>query len=643
MKPSVIQSWITTHNRQILFAAIALYSGLFSLIAIWKYHNFYYTAIDLAIFNQTFFNSLLGNWFGLTIHPPSYLGDHFSPLLILLLPFYALTKNPESLLILLATINGLSAWPLYLIAKKALGAKLALPVALAWLLNPVVQNTTLFEFNFLSFAVFFLFWAFYSYQRKKFLPAVLFLLLAMLAREDVSLVVLMFGIVALGQKKSWRWVVTPLIMGLVYFSAAVFVIKVFAPADEYKFFIYYPWINHLTTQPWLPIIYLLRPNNIIYLIGLGLTVVFLPLISPLFLLLGAIIALQLLLGGSGGGQLLLETHYSSLLLPALFIASIYGLKKIFDPNQKPTIIKLVNQHRALLTTLLVFGVFYASVTLGPASGIWQHRHRTDNSKARATMLRQIPDDQAVASSYQFLPTLSSRKNIYSFNYAFLGKQQFLRSDYKLPEDTTWIALDFSDLITYQIQYGFNPYYQNQYQAALKTWPKLLDDFGLVAITDSYALYQRNATAAFELVKILDTPPINANAVSLTNGVIFLGYQKEAGQYQLLWQLMLPQEIPYRIRLELIKDGKTVYQKLYPFGYDLLLNAPAGPANVQTNYWFNPDHRVAPGTYDLKLTLVKIIDGGIEVDEIRSTKNVIDQEEIIGEILKTKFIVPLDTL
>src|SRR3989344_7812119 len=87
-------------HKIILGIAIALYCALFIFLTLWKYYHFYYDNLDLAIFNNVFFNTLRGNFFAATIHPPTYLGDHFSPFIFLLIPFYALKPGPEILLIL---------------------------------------------------------------------------------------------------------------------------------------------------------------------------------------------------------------------------------------------------------------------------------------------------------------------------------------------------------------------------------------------------------------------------------------------------------------------------------------------------------------------------------------------------------------
>src|SRR3989338_5825260 len=119
----------------ILTVAIGLYVVIFSIFSLWKYNNFLYNGLDLAIINQVFYNTAHGNAFASSIHPPSYLGDHVNPIILVLLPLYYLLASPKTLLILQTIFLALAAWPLYLIAKKVLNETWGLFFGLAWLLN----------------------------------------------------------------------------------------------------------------------------------------------------------------------------------------------------------------------------------------------------------------------------------------------------------------------------------------------------------------------------------------------------------------------------------------------------------------------------------------------------------------------------
>jgi hypothetical protein len=213
----------------------------------------------------------------------------------------------------------------------------------------------------------------------------------------------------------------------------------------------------------------------------------------------------------------------------------------------------------------------------------------------------------------------------------LGKQQFLTQNYSLPQDTQFLAIDFADLVTYQLQYGNNNFYQFQYQRALNYWNKNLTDFGAIAINDSIVLYQKGAASQFNLVRTLANPPSSEIAadLSLNQEIKLLGYNKNNGQYQLFWRLdyLIPN---YCLQLTLLNQkNKIVYQKIYPFAYGLLPpNENWHNQNIQTNYWFG-FYGVDKGTYTAKINLLDITKGGLQLDADRSTVNIIDQKELIG--------------
>ena len=103
----------------IVFLAVICYTIILSYYAIAKYNAFNAYAWDLGIFNQSLWTTLhtknfLFSTVELFINPTgSFFGTHFSPILFLVLPFYALYSSPETLLVFQSAILALGAVPLY--------------------------------------------------------------------------------------------------------------------------------------------------------------------------------------------------------------------------------------------------------------------------------------------------------------------------------------------------------------------------------------------------------------------------------------------------------------------------------------------------------------------------------------------------
>ncbi|MFA5022285.1 MAG: DUF2079 domain-containing protein [Patescibacteria group bacterium] len=640
---SQLKLLIGKHGQWLVFFSALIYFFLFCFISLWKYYNFGYNALDLAIINQVFYNTSLGNFFASSIHPLTYLGDHFSPIIFLLLPFYFLVQQPTTLLILQTIILTSCVWPIYLIAKSTLNKNWAVFFALAWLINPFVQNINLFEFSFLPIAIFLLLFTFYFYQTKNFIWFILFGFLSLLVREDVALVIFMFGLVALLEKKGIKWWLTCLMGSSLYFILALKITALFAPDQHYKFLIYYSWLGqtpllilkNIILKPYLPLAHLFMIGNWEMVLGLLLPFIFLPLIAPFYLLLAAIIFGQMAFGASGGGQLILQTHYVSLFLPPVFIAAVYSIKKIYTTKtEDQKFILLIKKYQPLAFLLLITALIYSFFTLGPILGVtkyfYQNGFFSQKSLTKQKLISEIPAQAAVAAGYDFLTPLSSRNNLYSFNYVFLGKQQFLSKDYSLPINTQFLIFDYQDLISYQLQYGQSDFYQKQYEQGLKNWSKNLAGFGLIDLSGSLVLYQKGAENKFELLKILDQKPklqIDQN-VNLNQEINFFGFNKLDNQYQLFWQTTQSNK-PYRIITILKRDDKIFSQQIYPWAYDQLISQDLNKKIIQTNYWFEFDQKIPAGIYNLKLKLLEIEKGGIEINEISGTKNVIDKQNFIG--------------
>lgn len=645
-----VEKFLDQRARWIVIIAIVIYVAIFSFISLWKYYNFGYNGLDLAIINQVFYNSAQGNFFASSIHPPNYLGDHFTPILFLLLPFYFLLKNPQSLLILQTLALALTAWPIYLVSKKILDKKWALFMALAWLFNPFVQNINLFEFHFLPFATFFIVWIFYFYREKKFWPFLIFSSLALLVREDVAFVVVIFGLLAMIDRRQIKWWLTPILLSIVYFLLAVTLSSLASQTDQYKFLLYYSWlgnswleiIKNVALHPWILIPKIFSPGSIIVALGLLLPTAYLPLLKPKYLLLSSLIYLQLIMGtGWNWLAMILFTQYGSLLLPGIFLAMIFGVKKLYDLKFKDKALQSIFKQKGILMTIISIAVIYSTLIIGPLPGsiakIARQGLISPEARAKGLILQQIPAGAAVATTYELLTPLSSRANIYSLNYVFLGKLQFLAQDYALPDEAEYLLIDYQDLVTYQLQYDRNDFYQNQYKIALAAWPEVLKNFGLVTIQDSLALYKKGTESKFNLVEYFNQAPEISFSKNLNSQALkFLGYNKINNHYQLFWQKNQLLEKNYYLKLTI--NNKT--KKIYPLGYGLLNDEQHQDKKIiQTNYWFEFNDLTTGNNNKFTIDLIEIVSGGIEVDGVRSTKNVIDQQTtILSEILTEKVVI-----
>jgi len=70
-----------------------------------RHESYHSNGFDLGLFNQVFWNTTQGRPFESTMSqalpiPHSLLGDHFSPVFLLILPFYFAYPHPETLVVI---------------------------------------------------------------------------------------------------------------------------------------------------------------------------------------------------------------------------------------------------------------------------------------------------------------------------------------------------------------------------------------------------------------------------------------------------------------------------------------------------------------------------------------------------------------
>ncbi len=609
--------------KKIIIGLIIFYIILVFSICLYKYFTFAYNGFDLAIFNQVFYNSSLGDFFKSSIHPPSYLGDHFAPIIILLLPIYLIFKSPITLLFIQTLFLSLATIPLYLICKKHLLPQHSLIILLLFLFNPVTLNINLFEFHLLAFIPFFIFWLFYFYDTSKFRLFIVFTILSLLIREDVSFIVFMFGFIAILDKRKLKWILTPSILSVIYFFTSLKIISLFAVSHGYKFLEFYSWLGASLDEIFIN--FFLKFNlvflqifdffNFEFILGFFLVFLFIPIFRPKYLLLSLGMFLQIALGSGISGELILKMHYGAIFLTVFTISSIFSLKYL-SKNKKYLNIK--QKYKYLLSIYFIIGFGYVFLTLGPIIPAINNIINFDYGqvKLKSEFISLIPQEASVATTYDFLTPLSSRRNIYSMNYVFLGKTQYGLSDYKLPEDTQNILINNWEFLTYHFHYDTNPRYDYANAFARFRQTLLEQGFSTLKIKNNLSLLAKNNEITKNIIFTHDTYPEikNSFSVNLDDQIEFLGYNQNNQDYSFFFRPLSRLERPYFIKLD---------QQIYPLGYGLYPTL-SWPENkiIQLNF------------YGIKkINELEIIDlkGGLELNGLGSLIRIIDNEKSLGLI------------
>lgn len=378
----------------------------------------------------------------------SVFGMDWMPMLLFFVPVYALFPSPHVLFFLQIVGSALGAVPVYWLARDRLGVKLAaVGAAVAYLLYPTLLHTALNPFQVRLFALTLLLFGFYFYERGNWQLFLACALMSMLARTDVALVVMMFGLYGLLTRRRWQFVVPPLIVGLGYFALSTFVIT---PSFAYAGALTPPppgtqldmscwpcgmspqlaYYSHLgRTGPEILQFVLLHPLDalnkaviepgllgpkLMYLLNLLVPLGLLPLFAPKPIVLGLpVIALNLL--SLRGSQIDLESHYSLLLIPGLVVAAIYGasnLRNWFAGRDRNRADRRVLQLGGVALALwaLVMTAFYAN----PVVRVIRFHESPARVQAANELVAMLPPDAKVAVTSKLAPQLLPRRYIYNF-------------------------------------------------------------------------------------------------------------------------------------------------------------------------------------------------------------------------------------
>jgi len=330
----------------LLCISIFIYISVYSFLSFLNYKNLSIMKIgDFALFNQVFWYTINGKILHSQILGYNFLGEHFSPIIIVLAPFYFFFPNPLTLLILQTIIIGIGAIPLYLLVKdKFKDSLLALSFSLAYLLYPMTGRVNLLEFHEIIFCMPSLLFTFYFLLKKRWVLYFLFVFLSLMVKENISIIIAFLGLYILFFKKERK---TGLITAVIGLSWAYLSVKVLIPyireitsAGEFSGYAHlgkYGILGKTFSEILINLLFhpqkiveslsfdrrLIMFNNILYLI---VPFGFLPLLSILTILAIPEFLLQSL--SSISLQYILVSSYSAPIIPILMVSSLYGIANI---------------------------------------------------------------------------------------------------------------------------------------------------------------------------------------------------------------------------------------------------------------------------------------------------------------------------
>lgn len=304
---------------------MVLYALVFSWWSLALHRNLDTGIFDLGIHSQAawLFGQGLPDF--LTTRGLASIGDHFTPILFLLSPL----ARPEWMLVVQTLVLASAAWPLFQLARQELqDERLALGLALAYLLQPGLWSANLFDFHASTLAMGTLPWALWGLHGRRAWLYWLALLLTLGEGEALGVSVTLIGVEAwrIGRRRTALATVLLGLGGLVLATSCMRAANHGQPSQYQSLFA----SLHLQPLDWL-----------FYAVMLLLPLGFLPIFGwPRLLPIVPVVLANCLSWREG--QRALDHHYLSSILPFLMWASVAGLRRFRPPAWSLVLLLVAN-------------------------------------------------------------------------------------------------------------------------------------------------------------------------------------------------------------------------------------------------------------------------------------------------------------
>lgn len=401
-----------------MMLAYLVFFGYYSCLRHWSLGTYYY---DLGIMHQVLFNTSRGHILQMTdpntAQQISRFSIHFDPLMLVFVPFYWLFPYAEVLLIGQTVFLASGAIPVYLLTKEIFKKVKQIPLQIVAIIFVFLyldfypmQKINLFDFHAVALVIPLLLWAMYFIERGKYSYSLPFLAISLLGKENVALIICMIGFYLYVIKKQRLLGASISILSTIMF---IFIVGFLIPSQRQNLHFAE---SYYTRDVLVNIQRFFSMDSLSYLYKLFRPMGFLPILSPLYLLL-ALPEWMINLLSKSVNMRDLQYHYTALLTPFIIVASIYSFKKIYLYILSRW--KNINKNYTFWALCVVLLIFNSCTTI--SSGVlmqssYMDRARTAMIKNLAQRLRDpsIP----ISASGHLAPFFSGRTHFYNFLFDF---------------------------------------------------------------------------------------------------------------------------------------------------------------------------------------------------------------------------------
>ena len=448
-----MKTWLHKHPQLSWVVGIAVLFWLVCCgLALQRYFNFYptYVSFDQGIFNQVFWNNLHGQWFESSLSSTesiavmqgdvpdvSYrrLGQHFTPALLLWLPFYALFPSPAGLAVLQVTLVTLAGFVLYALARHYHPPQLSAWIAISYYAAIAVLSPTVANFHDICQIPLYTFGLFWAFEKRRWWLLVALAVLILLVREDSGILLFGIGVYLLASRRSLPIGLMLCLLSVGYVVAVTnWVMPLFSQDISQRFMIeqFGQFVDNqeastldvlwaIVRNPGRLFVELVTPfsETIRYLLGQWVPLAFIPVISPSAWILAGFPMAKTLLQQEHITALSLHLRYAMNLVPGLFYGTILWWADHPSWFQR-------DRFRQFWAICIGLSLFF-TVTANPNRVLsfvipdsfqpWVYvspQRQQEHSQAIRSLLAQIPPDASVTATDHIVAHLSSRREVQRF-------------------------------------------------------------------------------------------------------------------------------------------------------------------------------------------------------------------------------------
>ena len=604
-----------------LLALASLYAGTFSYYSIIRHVNLNSGVDPLGFYSQAVwlfsnFKAPLSSFY----NNRNIFTDHMTPILVFLSPFYKIYSDPITLLILQSVLLSSGVFPIYWLAKDKLDSNLlAISLCIGYLLYPALQFANLYDFHPVNIATPLLLFTFYFFHKRFYFKYFIFLLLALLCREDVVPIVFFLGIYIFFYERKKKIGVITIIMSMAWFYFAYWIFLPYITSGEHSrldtgsFGLYSDLgsgIGEIISTILLHPLFILKKILVIeklgYVVLLLLPLCFISLFHPPTFLIG----FSMIMGNMLSQNIFMSTirfFYTATITPFVFISSIYALRFLLS---KQTFFMNIAKKTGLTYTfsktnlviacssVILFSSIVSSVLYGPLPYSLdpysdEFLVKKEGVRAAKEAFKLIPPDASISAASNLGAHFSNREKIFHFHFPF----GFLPPG----EEPEYVFINLAK------PYCGTRIQREKFNEILK---ELLfqRNYGVFYFKDGYTILKKGYKdkSGVNNIALTTDKPAHIVDVELNNEIDFWGYSlntptirpKIPFRIVYFWKVTKETDYNYYMLIKLVDErGNVVFQHDHEPVYGLY---PTSSWNMKESiseaYWVELPITVNPGIY-----------------------------------------------